>query len=207
LEDGRYDITRGGVRLRLHLRDAERGCQRYEQRLQAFRGRCMICSMLGSTHRQDQWHSLKECRNWKTWQFFNAKQDAVARGKRRQGWIAPYVACTWCGNPQDICPVDPEPGPSKLERCRYPDIVLPCAWALFHMDNRWGQTLQQVSGQPQATYESEQAWIDWLGQECELYNMRACEAARMADWVMGQMVQEHTESDRNSRSRTFVGVS
>jgi hypothetical protein len=50
------------------------------------------------------------------------------------------------------------------------------------MNNLWGKTLREISGRD---FESEEEWMLWLG-ECSLYGMRACQGARVADWVIQQ---------------------
>ena len=194
VEDPLCDVSQGAIQLRQHLREAERGRDRYERRLAICQGRCMICFLLGHPSGADAWHDFKSCRNASKYRFLDAKRGAIERGKRRGGWIPRYVSCTWCGNPQEVCVVDPElpPGPGQ---CVYPDTVFPTAWALFHQENRWGQSLAEISGQPRTVWEKEAKWMDWVGQECDLYGMRACEGVRMADWVMGQMEGERVAGD------------
>jgi hypothetical protein len=126
------------------------------------------------------------------YRFFDAKKAAIERGKGHgRGWMPKFVCCQWCGNPQEICVVDAA-RKQKAGECVYPDVVLPCSWALFCQENRWGQGLEDISGQAATVCGGESRWMDWLGRECELYSMRACEAVRMADWVMGQIELECT---------------
>ena len=177
------ELSQGHERLRLHRRDEERGRDQYVQRLRGLQGRCMICSMLGGGGGQGDWHDLTVCRRPEKQRFFAAKQRAIERGKVCGGWLKAYVACYNCGNPQEVCESQGKPG------CEFRDMVLPAAWALFGMRNRWGRSLQEISGASERTCSNEEKWMDWVGEECELYGMRASEAARMADWVMGKMLE------------------
>lgn len=68
--------------------------------------------------------------------------------------------------------------------CQFRDLVLPAAWALFHSEHRWGRTLGQITGFSSSIWESEERWMDWLGTECELWGVRACQAARMMDQIL-----------------------
>lgn len=181
--DDSTKFVAGQSRLRMHRRDEEKGRDRFRQRLDALRGRCMICAMLGGKSGESEWHELETCRHGSKWDFFRAKKGAVERGRQRCGWMSPYVACYGCANPQEICNAQ---GPAT---CEYRDMILPMAWALFHMRNRWGQSLEDISGASQVLCSGEDRWMDWLGEECGLYGWRACQAARLADWVMANMLQ------------------
>ena len=186
-------IRQGGQRLRQHLRDEGFGRDRYVQRLRAIQGRCLVCTLLPGTGTGNEWHVLDQCRNAKKWDFVRAKKAALDRGRRRGlGWIKAYTACFQCGHPQVICEewseVDAETGRSK-KGCQFGDMVFPAAWALYRMENRWGYGLTEVTGQQMKGIKEEQ-WMDWCGQETELYGMRACQGAKVLEWILGKVIDE-----------------
>lgn len=164
----------GPTMLRQSLRDQERGLESYVQRLQDWKGCCMICRLLGSVSARgpDEWHPLSRCRHPQKGQFFTAKRQAlqsdVSRG--RGGWLTAYTACFSCGQPQTIC------GPQGQGSCEFPDLVFPTSWAVFHMPNRFGQSLRQITGRE---FTGEGPWMEWLGEEYELHGLPACQAARI----------------------------
>jgi hypothetical protein len=97
--------------------------------------------------------------------------------------MSEYTACWGCGQPPLIC--DSSAG---VGGCEFRDMVLPAAWAVFHMGNRWGETLAQFSGQAQG-FEKEEDWVKWLGEEVGLFGERAIQAARMLDQVLEKLEQ------------------
>lgn len=174
----------GSQRLRDSMREIATKRSRYEERLQTLQGRCMICMMLGQGYisPSTQWHGLQQCQHIDRRAFMRAKQTAIQRNERQGGWMKKYAACFRCGQPQDICAVD---GSAVGRReCRYRDMIFPAAWALFHRANRWGRTLGQLTGVASKTWSTEEKWMDWLGTECELFGIRACQAARMMDVIL-----------------------
>lgn len=176
----------GPSRLRQHLRDEEYGRDRYIQRLHSLQGRCMICTLLRSG--VGEMHLFSQCREVLKWRFFTAKRKIQDQQQSRGGWLKKYTACFRCGNPQEVCILGEEGAPSQGE-CEFRDLVFPTAWALFHMqrERRWGQSLQEITGCSWIG-ESETDWMEWCGGEVEVYGMRSCEAVRMTDWVMGQIL-------------------
>ena len=174
----------GSQRLRERMRAVAIQRSRYEERLQTLHGRCMICMMLGrgSVAPRAQWHELHDCQHIDRRAFIGAKRRAIQRNERHGGWMTKYVGCFRCGQPQDICAV--EGRGEGGGRCRYRDMVFPAAWALFHRENRWGRTLGQLTGAASRVWSTEERWMDWLGTECEMYGMRACQAARMMSVIM-----------------------
>jgi hypothetical protein len=188
------ELDAGGQRLRDSMREEAIGRGRYEERLQMFHGRCMICMMLGQGRIPiaEQWHEFQACRHIQRRQFVQAKQEAIQRNQTRGGWLKRYVACFRCGQPQDICPVGEQ---RSHQACMFRDMVLPAAWALFRRDNRWGRTMGEITGAASAVWESEARWMDWLGTECDLYGMRACQAARIMDVIMSLEVGESRRTE------------
>lgn len=182
-------LQEGGQRLRDSMREVAIGRERYEGRLRTIRGRCMVCLMLGRGHIpvEHQWHDLRHCGHVEKRTFFVMKKRAIERNEGRGGWIKAYAGCFQCGQPQEICRVEEGPGRGG---CEYRDMIFPAAWGLWRRDERWGRTMGELSGAASAVWESEDKWMDWLGNECELYGMRACQAARMMDVIMGLEMAE-----------------
>lgn len=191
-------VRQGGPdRLRAYNRDVALGRRQYIARLRAIRDRCMICMVLGEGLITDvaQRHPLQLCRHIQRGAFFKAKREAIQRQSSRGGWLKKFTACFQCGQPQEVCSYgvtaelaehdqDAREIPSTEDRCQYRDTALPAAWALFHRSSWWGKTLGEITGAPQSVWENEDRWMDWLGTECVLYGMRACQAARLLDFFL-----------------------
>lgn len=126
-------------------------------------------------------HGLQACRHIQRRAFTQAKSRAIDRNRGRGGWIQAYTGCFRCGQPQDICVVEDV---GSRPPCRYRDLIFPATWALSQREACWGRSLGEISGVASAIWQHEERWMDWLGTECELYGMRACQAARMMDVVI-----------------------
>ena len=165
--------------VRRHIRDEAHGRERYVRRLEQFQGCCFICRLLDDAEigPRGTWHELDRCRHRRKQDFFKAKDAAVEEGKRGKGWLAAYTACFGCGNPQEVCQAQGSGG------CRFRDVVFPASWAFYHMRRPFGKTLEQWTGRP---FPTEAGWMKWLGQEREVYSMRATNAM----WIVDQMVGE-----------------
>jgi hypothetical protein len=57
---------------------------------------------------------------------------------------------------------------------------------MFRMPNLWGKTVELVSGQA-GGFRSEREWMQWIGQECEVFGERGTHGVRMLGWVLEQM--------------------
>ena len=166
----------GSQRLWQSERVAEEGRARFLERCRRWQGSCFICQLLRGG--QGLHHTLDECRTVQKWRFIQAKRSLVDGDGR--AWVKDHVACWSCGQLPTIC--DGMRGPRG---CEFRDMVLPGSWALFPMTNRWGRSLVEVSGQG-GGFESEGAWMRWLGQECEVFGERGIQAVRMFAWVLEQ---------------------
>ena len=177
-------FSEGGVRLRQDIQLEEVGRQQYVQRLRSMKGCCMFCSLLGvakgmdGTKRSSRWHLMSDCRNRGKYGYFDGKKEALKVGLGKGGWIKKDMGCYRCGNPLDVC--------DGSGLCEYGDIIFPGAWVLFQMNDRWGKTLKEISGQE---FGSESEWMSWVGTGCLLYGMKACQGARMVDWVLQRMIE------------------
>ena len=95
-----------------------------------------------------------------------------------------WTACRGCGQPPIICSDwNAQVGPTG---CEFRDMVLPAAWAVYHMRNRWGETLEEFSGQL-GGFSKEEDWVKWMGEEVALFGDRAIQAARMLDKVLEKL--------------------
>lgn len=182
----RAERESGSERLRVSNRDVSMQRGRFEELLHAFRGRCMICMLLGRGQIPvaQQWHPLHQCAHIQRRQFLQAKSRAIARNRHRGGWLEPYVACFFCGLPQEMCEVRGDEGGRT---CRYRDLVFPAGWALWHCESgRWGRSLGQISGAVGGVVENEERWMDWLGSTMDVgeWWIRGCQAVRMLDFVL-----------------------
>lgn len=166
--------------LRQHVRDEARGRERYVRLLEDFHGCCMICRLLGSCGlgRDEIWHDLDQCRHRRKRDFFTAKNAVVKAGKQNNGWLAAYAACYRCGNPQEVCQNQGARG------CQFRDLVFPTSWAFFHTVCPFGRSLKQWTGR---AFDTEAMWMKWLGQEREVYGMRATNAMWITDQVLGEL--------------------
>lgn len=181
-DDGEMDETAlalqaGSQRLRLSERVAADQRARYLERCQRWRGTCLICQLLRGGQGLD--HNLDTCHHHDRVRFFKAK-TAAHQGRHRV-WMKDHVACWSCGQLPTIC--DGQKGPRG---CEFRDLVLPGAWAAFHMRNLWGHSLAEVSGRP-GGFEQEEAWTSWLGEECEVFGERGTQGVRILAWLLEQM--------------------
>ena len=171
------DVVGGSQRLRQFTRVTAEDYTLYLDRCRRWHPRCWPCFLINGT---GEHHTLDNCPiGQHKWGFINAKRDAL---ERNEPWIPQYVACFTCAQPQSICN-GRTPG-----QCEFKDLVLPLAWALFHTQNRWGQSLESITG-PDVDVHDEAAYMAWLGKECDLFGDRAINAVRIAEWAMRQLVQ------------------
>jgi Helicase conserved C-terminal domain len=167
------------------LHDAERNSAyrltQYIRRLKQWKGHCLICRLLHDADACN--HPLDQCRRQSKFQFFRAKGPFAKRGQSRE-WMTDWTACWGCGQPPIICSDwDPQIGPGG---CEFRDLALPAAWAVFHMRNRWGETLEAFSGEP-GGFATEEDWMRWIGQEVALFGDRGIQAARILDQVLEKL--------------------
>jgi superfamily II DNA helicase RecQ len=182
-EEGSVDETpntlaalQGSQRLRAaEQRDAE-GYAQYVERCRRWKGTCLICQLLRGG--QGVGHTLDTCRRVDKWRFIRAKEAAV---KGRRGWMKDHVACWSCGQLPALCD-----GLRGVKGCEFRDMVLPGSWAMFQMGHLWGWELAAVAGQ-EGGFRDEREWMQWIGQECEVFGERGIHGVRMLGWVLERM--------------------
>jgi orsellinic acid/F9775 biosynthesis protein OrsD/helicase-like protein/RAD3-like DEAD/DEAH box helicase len=91
--------------------------EQYERDLLVLRGTCLYCRALLRPFE----HTAGSCHY--RWDWINVKKEVLAACKRlKRDWVADYVACWKCFQPQSICRVaDPDHTESV---CQFPDLVL-----------------------------------------------------------------------------------
>ena len=142
---------------------------RYQQDLEAMRWCCLYCRAQGRKFD----HMAKSCAGRFEW--MRAKKEAYERGKQEgRGWIAQYVACWKCYQPQGICRVaDPE---HEEHECQYPDMVIPLCYGLY----RGIGGPMWIELQFGKRFESERGYMIWLGEKGSLGGRPCIEANRVA---------------------------
>jgi superfamily II DNA helicase RecQ len=175
------ELEGGSLRLRQHIRDQERGFQRYMANLQTVKGRCIICRLVPGANSGRGEHTLDECGRGPKWEFIHSKRAAIEAGKRRGGgWLAKYGACYGCGNAQEICV---EQG-QHTQRCEFRDIVFPSCWGAFQR-TEWRQgRLREIEREEQRGLGSEEEYMAWLGERREVFGIQASNAMYIADEVI-----------------------
>jgi superfamily II DNA helicase RecQ len=171
-------LLAGSQRLRASEQQAEEGRVKYLERCRRWAGVCIICQLLRGGRGLD--HTLDDCRSVHKGQFLDAKKAAIQQG-RGGGWMKKHVACWACGQPPTICD-----GLRGVKGCEFRDLVFPGAWAMFRMDQLWGQSVESVSGQA-GGFPSEGAWMQWIGEECEVFGERGTQGVRTLEWTLEQM--------------------
>jgi superfamily II DNA helicase RecQ len=171
------NLTQGSQRLTLLTRTAARAQADYLYRCRAWQGVCLICRLL--VDGDGRGHTLDTCRQVQKWEFINLKKKILKDLPR--GWIKEHTACWHCGQPPTICD-----GRAGRGQCEFRDMVFPAAWAMYTIDNLWGHTLEEVSGQP-GGFTDAMAWMRWLGQECEVFGDRSIQAVRMLAWILARL--------------------
>jgi hypothetical protein len=181
------ELEGGSVRLRQHIRDQERGFQRYVANLQAVKGRCIICRLVPGANLGRGEHTLERCGRVQKWEFINSKRAAIEAGKERGGgWLAKYGACYGCGNAQEVCP---EQG-QNAQRCEFRDIVFPSCWGVFQrVEWREGRLLE-IEKEEHRELRTEQEYMKWLGEEREVFGVQASNAMYIADEVIRKYLIE-----------------
>ena len=176
------DLEAGPPRLRQHIRDQERGFQRYMANLQAVKGVCILCRLLPvASHGQAGEHTLEQCGRVQKWEFIKGKRAAMDYAKSRgRGWLPRYAACYRCGNAQEVCP---EQG-GDARACEFRDIVFPSCWGAFQREEWRHGRLREMEVEEHRPLQSEQEYMAWLGEEREVFGMRAINAVYVADGVI-----------------------
>lgn len=130
---------------------------RYEKELELMVGSCLYCRVGG---RQFD-HRASACPRRSHW--INAKADAYQTRKREgKGWIARYVACWKCYQPQEVCHVaDPE---HEETECKFPDMVMPLCYGVYYRPGRdaWFHKHFQKRFRDQLEY------MLWLGEAASM---------------------------------------
>ena len=171
-------LLAGSQRLRASEQQAEEWRVRYMERCRRWRGVCLICQLLRGGRGLD--HTLDQCRSVFKGQFIEAKKVAIQQG-RGGSWMAKHVACWGCGQPPTMCD-----GLRGVKGCEFRDLVFPGSWAMFRMENLWGKSLESVSGRT-GGFTSEGGWMQWIGEECEVFGERGTHGVRMLGWMLEQM--------------------
>lgn len=154
-----------------HMKDE--ALDRYQQDLEAMRWCCLYCRAQGRKFD----HMAKSCAGRFEW--MRAKKEAYERGKQEgRGWIAPYVACWKCYQPQGICRVaDPDHGESE---CQFPDIVIPVCYGVF----RWVGGEGWLEKHFKRKFNGEEEYMRWLGETGSLRGNECIQANCVAAVAM-----------------------
>jgi Orsellinic acid/F9775 biosynthesis cluster protein D/Helicase conserved C-terminal domain/DEAD/DEAH box helicase len=132
----------------------EQALERYEHNLQLMGGLCLYCRAMARPFE----HRAGACP--RRWDWIKAKKDVLDECKRQgKEWMAAYVVCWKCFQPQEICRVaDVEEEESE---CQYPDMVIPLCYGVY-----------QGVGGPRWIFErfgrrfhNERAYMIWLGEK------------------------------------------
>ena len=149
----------------------------YERAFELMAGSCLYCR--AESRPFD--HRASACPRRFHW--IRLKQDALrVRQEEGQPWIAPYVACWKCFQPQGVCRVaDPEC--EEEVECRFPDLVLPLCYGVFCRPGRtrWFQRHFQ------RTFDSPLDYMLWLGETAELYGTPCIQANRVAAQALAEL--------------------
>jgi hypothetical protein len=133
-----------------HLQD--QALDRYEQDLRLMAGSCLYCRAM--SRRFD--HAPMSCSHRFDW--IHAKNEAYqARKQAGKAWIAQYVACWRCYQPQHICRVaDPE---HEETECQLPDMVMPLCYGVYRRPGSQEWFQKHFS----RTFKSQVDYMLWLG--------------------------------------------
>ena len=102
----------------------DQALERYEQDLRLMAGSCLYCRAM--SRRFD--HAPMSCSRRFDW--VHAKNEAYqAQRAAEKAWIAKYVACWRCYQPQHICrAADPD---HEQTACQLPDMVMPLCYGVY----------------------------------------------------------------------------
>jgi Lhr-like helicase len=157
-----------------HLKD--QALDRYERDLEIMVGTCLSCRAQGRRFG----HLPQSCSRRFYW--IHAKNEAY-QTRQREGreWIARYVACWDCYQPQDICRVaDPEHTETE---CRFPDMVMPLCYGVYC---RPGQD-EWFRKHFQRTFETQEEYMLWLGETASLEGNECIQANCVAALALAEL--------------------
>ncbi|KAI6777598.1 uncharacterized protein J7T54_003332, partial [Emericellopsis cladophorae] len=162
----------------------EEAVRRFETRLEASRGSCLLCRVEGGRPFD---HAAATCpRRW-PWIRAKAKTLQACRDAGRP-WIAQFAACYRCYMPQLICTMaDPEARATAEEdgvgECRFRDMVMPLCYGAFF---RAGPRALIKKHFPRA-FKNIDDYMHWLGESSELGGAPCVQAARVADVLLREI--------------------
>lgn len=149
-----------------HLKDE--ALDRYRQDMEVMTGFCLYCR----TMQRPFSHEAASCPRRHDW--IRARDEARKSKKR---WIAPYLVCYFCYQPQGVCNrADPE---HEEDTCRFPDMVMPlCYGAIVRPGAKeWFRKHFQRGFDTRAQY------MVWLGEAASLEG-NACIQANCVAWKL-----------------------
>jgi hypothetical protein len=94
------------------------------------------------------------------WDWIKAKKDVLDECKRQgKEWMAAYVVCWKCFQPQEMCRVaDVEEEESE---CQYPDMVIPLCYGVYQGVGGPQWILERFGRR----FHDETAYMIWLGEK------------------------------------------
>jgi Lhr-like helicase len=148
----------------------------YEKDLEIMTGICLLCRV--QSRRFD--HTPQSCPRRFHW--IRAKEHAYqTRKKEKREWIARYIVCWNCYQPQEICRVaDPE---HEDTICRFPNMVMPLCYGVFHRPGRDVWLLKHF----QHKSITEEEYMLWLGETASLNGNECIQANCVAAQALSEL--------------------
>jgi hypothetical protein len=157
-----------------HIRDQI--LDRYEHDLEIMVGLCLLCRIESRPFN----HLPNTCSRRFRW--IRAKQEAYqTRRQANQEWIARYVACWQCYQPQDICRVADSATEETV--CRFPDMVMPLCYGVYTRIG--GKAWLQKHFQ--RTFSDELEYMLWLGKTASLGGNECIQANCVAALALSEL--------------------
>ncbi|KAI6777557.1 uncharacterized protein J7T54_004107, partial [Emericellopsis cladophorae] len=155
---------------------------RFEARLEAMRGCCLLCRIEGGRPFD---HAAATC--GRRWPWIRAKEKTI-RACRDEGkpWMAKFTACFRCYMPQALCTMaDPDARATQdsANECRFRDIVMPLCYGAFF---RAGPRALIKKHSPRA-FRNIDDYMRWLGEPSELGGTLCVQAVRIADILLREI--------------------
>lgn len=182
-------VFTGPAEVRRRALESAEFLESYERGLRALVGQCLYCRACVRPFD----HVAGSCTY--RWDWINAKKRVLDSVRRQQGrgswscsWIADYLVCFTCYQPQGICRrADPAAAAaaaaSEGARCRYADMVLPLCYGAWVRPDRD----QWLSRKFAVSFAGELEYMLWLGTEKSFRGSRLIAANYVAAAFIDEM--------------------
>jgi len=147
----------------------DQALEQYKQDFRLMAGSCLYCRAMDRRFS----HTPESCSHRYDW--IHAKNEAYGTQKKAgKAWIAQYIACWNCYQPQHICRVaDPE---HEETECQLPDMVMPLCYGVYCRPG----SKEWFKKHFKRTFKTQLDYMLWLGETGSLGGNQCIQANRVA---------------------------